>query len=145
MSNERDEIVKGLFNIIQEKKAAIAKAEKPTWETNCAFRYGKESSVSTNIHVCGSVEELLEMLTFLVTRKDAYDTAQKLLGTSIKFKWFGYTFGEWLSDIKTRLDKIEISNKKKELEELEARLDKLVSKEMREALELEEIKKLLGK
>jgi hypothetical protein len=128
MANDRDKIVKELFDVIQEKKAAIAKAEKPTWETNCAFRYGKESSNSTNIHVCSSVEELLEILTFLVTRKDAYDTAQKLLGTSIKFKWFGYTFGEWLADIKTRMDKIEISNKKKELEELEGRLDKLYEK-----------------
>lgn len=145
MTNDRDKLVKELFEVVQEKKAAIAKAEKPSWETNCAFRYGKESSVSTNIHVCATVEDLLDILTFLVTKKDAYDTAQKLLGTSIKFKWFGYTFGEWLSDIKTRLDKIEISVKKKELEALEARLDKLVSKEMREALELEEIKKILGK
>lgn len=145
MSNDRDKIVKELFDVIQEKKAEIAKAEKPNWETNCAFRYGKESSVSTNLQVCNSAEELLDILTFLVSKKDAYDTAQKLLGTSIKFKWFGYTFGEWLSDIKTRLNKIEISSKKKELEALETRLDKLVSPEMKEAMELEEIRKILGK
>lgn len=43
-----------------------------------------------------------------------------------------------------RIDKIEITMKKKELELLEDRINKLISPELRAQMELEEIKKSLG-
>jgi hypothetical protein len=43
-TTEEDKLVQELFNVVQAKKAEIAKAEKPSWETNCAFRYNKDSS-----------------------------------------------------------------------------------------------------
>ena len=144
MANDRDKLVQELFNVVQEKKAAIAKAEKPNWETNCAFRYNKDSSASINLQVCSDGEELVNILGFLIEKKNAFESAQKILGTSFKFKWSGFSFEDWSSDLKTRLDKIEISIKKKELEMLEGRLNGLVSKEMREQLELDEIKKMLS-
>ena len=67
-----------------------------------------------------------------------------MLGTKYQFKWLGFTFDQWKADIKTRIDKIQISKKKKELEELEVRLDKLISPELKQQMELEEITKLLG-
>ena len=145
MSNERDKQVQELFKVVQEKKTAIAKAEKPNWETNCAFRYNKESSFSTNIQVCSDAEELVVILALLIEKRNSFDEAQKILGTSFGFKWFGFSFENWVSDIKTRIDKIEITKKKKELELLESRLDKLVSPELKTQMELEEITKLLAK
>lgn len=143
MESEKDKIVQGLFEIVQQKKAEIAKAEKPSWETNCAFRFNKDASTVTNLQVCSSVEELVGILGFLIEKNNSFESAQKILGTKVNFKWLGFTVKEWTADIKTRIDKIDITNKKKELENLEGRLDKLVSKEMREQLELAEIKKLL--
>lgn len=145
MANERDKLVQELFKVVQEKKSAIAKAEKPSWATNCAFRYNEDSSASINIQVCADVEKFVHMLAFLIDKKRSFDEAQKILGTSVKFKWSGFSFEDWQSDIKTRIDKIEISNKKKELELLEGRLDKLVSPELKAQMELDEISKLLNK
>jgi hypothetical protein len=144
MVNESDKIVQELFLVIQNKKAVIAKAEKPNWLTNCAFRYNKDSSASTNIQVCSDVDELVHMLGFLCEKRNGFIEAQKILGTSGVFKWFGFTFEEWASDIKTRIDKIEIKIKKNELEILESRLDKIISPELKASMELDEIKKLLG-
>ena len=144
-TKNEDELVQELFNVVQAKKAEIAKAEKPSWETNCAFRYNKDSSASTNLQVCADVDELVHILAFLCDKRRGFDEAQKITGTSIKFKWLGFSFDDWATDVKTRIDKIQITNKKKELELLEGRLDKLVSPELKRKLELAEISKMLGK
>jgi hypothetical protein len=141
MVNDRDKIVQELFNVVQIKKIEIAKAEKPNWETNCVFRYNKDSSVNTNLQVCNNVEDLVNILGFLIEKKNSFDAAQKILGTKLKFQWSGFSFENWSSDLKSTVAKIEIKFKKKELEILEVRLNGLVSKEMREQLELEEIRK----
>jgi len=144
MANERDKLVQELFQIVQTKKAAIAKAEKPNWLTNCAFRYSQYLPATINIQVCSDVDELVEILGFLWMRQNGFEEANEILFTSSKFSWCGFTFDQWVSDIKTRIDKIEISSKKKELESLEARLDKLISPELKEQMEIDEIKKILA-
>lgn len=142
---ETDKVVQELFKVVQDKKAAIAKAEKPNWMTNCAFRYSKDSSSSTNLQACGDIEELINIMGVLCGHKRNFDEAQKILGTDVQFKWFNFSFEDWASDIKTRIDKIQINAKKKELEMLEARLDKLISPELKANLELAEIQKMLSK
>lgn len=144
MSTNNDKLVQELTKIVNEKKAAIAKAERPNWNTNCAFRYSKDSAASINLQVCGNVEDLVNILGFLCEKRNAFNEAQKIIGTNLEFKWFGFTFDEWAEDIKTRIDKIEITMKKKELEMLEERLNKLISPELRAQMELEEIRKSLG-
>lgn len=144
MANEKDKLVQDLFKVVQAKKAEIAKAEKPNWLTNSSFGYSKDSSSRINLNVCADVEELISMLEFLITKKNSNEEAQKMLGTSITFKWLGFTFTDWATDIKTRIDKIQITKKKTELSNLETRLNGLVSKEMRDQMELEAITRELG-
>lgn len=143
----KEEIIQGLYDVIESKKVEIAKAEKPKWETNCSFRYNKEQSTSSiNLQVCSSIDDLTDILAFLLTKHSFYEKASTELGVNSKFRWLGFTLDEWTSDIKTRVNKLEIVSKKKELEELEARLNKLeITKEMREQMELDAIKKLLEK
>ena len=144
MGNDKDKLVQDLFKVVQTKKAEIAKAEKPNWLTNSSFGYDKYSSTRINLNVCADVDELISMLEFLVTKRNSNIEAQKILGTNNTFKWLGFTFDDWATDIKTRLDKIQITKKKKDLEVLETRLNGLVSKEMRDQMELEAISKELG-
>lgn len=138
-----DKAVQQLFEVVQKKKAEIAKAEKPNWLTNCSFRYNKESSNSTNIQVCSDVNELITILGFLIGKQNEFNLAKEVLGVTNTFNWVGFTLEEWTNDIRTRIDKIQITNKKKELEQLELRLDKLISPELKASMELDEIKKLL--
>lgn len=146
MATSKEEIIQGLYNVIESKKAEIAKAEKPKWETNCSFRYNKEQSTAINLQVCSNIDDLVEILSFLLEKQEFHYAASKELGVLSKFRWLGFTVAEWSSDIKTRVSKLQIVNKKKELEELEGRLNKLeITKEMREEMELAAIKKLLEK
>lgn len=143
-TNNNDLLVQELTKIVNDKKAAIAKAERPNWRTNCVFRHTRDSSAYTNLQVCAVVEDLVYMLGSLYEKRSAFNEAQKIVGTNLTFQWFGFTFDDWAEDIKTRIDKIEITMKKKELELLEERLNKLVSPELRAQMELEEIKKMLA-
>ena len=138
---EIDKIVQDLFKVVQTKKDEIAKAERPNWETNCAFGYNPEISQRTNLQVITDVLELINILTFIYDKHKSFEVVQEMLGTNYKFKWLGFTFDQWKSDVKTRINKIEISKKKKELGELEIRLDKLISPELKQQMELDEITK----
>jgi len=143
-TKNQDEQVQKLFQIVQSKKEEIKKAEKPNWETNGSFGYNKDSSSRINIHIVLEVEELVSILGFLIEKEKGFKEAQTILGTNAEFKWMGFTLKEWQSDIQTRINKVQISKKKKELETLEERLDKLISPELKRQMELDEITKMLS-
>lgn len=145
MATKTDKQVQELFEIVQQKKSAIVKAEKPNWQTNCSFGYDKNSSSRMNIQVVNDIDELTEMLAFLLRKERSHYEASEILGVESQFKWLGFTFEQWKSDIQTRIDKIQISKKKQELEQLESRLGLLISPELRAEMELAEITKILNK
>ena len=60
------------------------------------------------------------------------------------FEWTGFPVKDWLEDIKTRIDKLQIQSKKAKLETLEKRLNKIVSPELRAQMELDAIAAELG-
>jgi hypothetical protein len=144
MSTEKDKKVQQLIEIAKKKKEAIAKTEKAKYLTNCNFRTNPDVSQGTNLHTVTSPRKLVDMLSFLIDKKGSFEKAAETLGYEGKFEWLGFTFEEWEADIKTKLDKINLKAEKKKLEELESRLDKLVSKEVREQMELEAIERELG-
>lgn len=139
MENKRDEQIQELFKVVQTKKTEIAKAEKPSWLTNCVFRYDKESSTSINLQVTSNIDELVSIVGFLVEKKRGIEAADDILGKTTIFKWLSFTFDEWVTDIKTRINKIEISKKKKELEQYESALDRLISPQLKEQMEIDDI------
>ena len=146
MATKTDKQVQDLFKIVQIKKSEIAKAEKPNWQTNCSFGYSKDSGARTNIQTVSNVDELIDILAFIIDRSKAHTYACDALSVKESehpFKWMGFSLDDWKTDILTRLNKIQISKKKQELEALESRLDKLVSPELKAEMELEEITKLL--
>jgi len=145
MSQQNDTEIQRLFDIVQDKKREIAIAEKPSWKTNCSFRNSKENAGnSTNIQIIVDIEELISILSFLMEKEYFFNKAAEEIGVKNKFKWLGFTLEDWKQDIKTRISKIEISKKKKELEEYEERLNKVLSPELRQKLEIEAISKGLG-
>jgi hypothetical protein len=145
MATKRDELINELQEIVNAKKEEIAKAERPNWKTNCAFRFNKDLAASINLQVCADEQELVGMVSFLIEKLNSHDKACELLGVESKFTWLGYSFGDWFNDIKTRLTKIQITAKKKELEDYENRLERLISPEAKEERELADlIKKIKG-
>lgn len=138
----KDVLIDELIQIAQNKKKEIEKAEKPTWLTNCLFSYDN-SSMKTNIRTVSSIRELVNILAFVINKDISFSTANSFLCTKEVFEYFGFTKEDWINDIKTRIDQINITAKRKELEGIESKLDSMISKERREELELEAIVKQL--
>jgi len=139
MAKKSDQTTLNLIKEVQKQKAEIAKAEKPSWNTNLAFSFTGNSKDALNMHALSSVEELISIVAFLLDRSKSYAEACTLLNVTSEFKWQGFTLKEWTEDVKTRLDKIQISSKKKKLEALEARLNAVISPELKAQMELEAI------
>ncbi len=60
------------------------------------------------------------------------------------FTWLGFTVEEWKDDFQTRVNQISVQEKRKELAELESRLNAIISPELKAQMELEAIEKLLS-
>lgn len=140
----KDQIVKNLLRVVKEKKDAIAKAEKPTWETNCTFSPTGGVSDRINLNVETDLNVLVGILALLMNKKENFDNAKVVLGVKAEFKHQNFTFEAWMNDIKTRVNKIEISKKRSEVDEIESRLNKLISKEERELIELEALSSMVS-
>lgn len=139
-----DELVKELFDSVQEKKLAIEKAERPCWETSGNFGYSANSGHDrVNIQTVTDVRKLVEMYAFLIDREEKSEKAAKDLGVNYKFTWLGFSVDEWKNDFQTRVDQISIQEKRKELSEIESRLNAIISPELKAQMELEAISKLL--
>lgn len=139
MGKTKDEIVLEMQEQVSKMEAEIRKIEKPNWITSCSFRESTNSG-ATNIHVVSDVNTLVGMVAFLNNMKDKMEEAAKELGLDdYKFKHDGYSIESWKSDIKLRLDKINIATRKLALTRIKDRLAKLESPELKEKRELEEL------
>ena len=107
MATENDKLVQQLSKIVEQKKAEISNIEKPTWLTNCAFRYSEDSSKVMNLNTVTDVNKLVSALALLLGKEGEYTKASELLGVETEgFKWFGYSVDDWVTDFKTRIGKI---------------------------------------
>lgn len=143
-AKKTDKIIQELSLVVQQRKEEISKAEKPNWITNGCFKYSKTTTESFNLQTVTDVNVFVNALAFLLDREKSFNEASEQLGVTGKFDWFGYSVDDWRNDFKTRITKIQIAIKKKELEVIELRLNKLISEDLRTEMELAEITKALS-
>lgn len=138
-----DQLTLNLINEVKIRKAEIAKIlAKPSYITNCTFSYNEGTlNGAINIHVENDVRKLVSIGAFLKGQASHYEETAKELGVeeAPKFTWGGFSVDEWLADLKTRLSKVQVAKKQKKLEALEARLNAIISPELRAQMELEAI------
>lgn len=141
----QDDLVKELFDKVQARKLEVEKAERPQWVTGGLFGYNAHSAHDrTDIKTITDQRKLVDILAFLKERSKSTMEAAESLGASYEFKWLGFTLEEWVSDIKLRFDQITLQTKRKELNDLEARLNTLISPELKAKMELEAIQAALA-
>ncbi len=146
-NNKTDDIVLQLLAKVEEKKKQIGNAERPSWITNCSFGFDPSSNSRINIQVVKDLETLVDIHAFLTAKYGHYRASLKELGVAEKdapFKWLGFTFDQWVSDLFTRLNGLRIKAKKDELATLEARVNSLVSPEQRRQIELAKLVAEIG-
>lgn len=129
-----------LIQAVKRQKEDIAKAERPNWATNCSFSYNENGGNAVNLHVESNIRNLICIASFLRDKANSYkETAAELGVEAPDFTWQGFSVKDWLEDVKLRINKVQIASKKKKLEALEERLNKIISPELRAEMELEAI------
>lgn len=141
MSTNKDEVIKELYYKIQSKKNEIeTSSAKPYWVTNCAFKYDSKSNEVINIQTSSDKGTLIHIAGWLIHQEELYYKGLKALDLKEEeYKWLGFTTEQWITDINTRISKITLGDKKKELKVLEDKLDKILPPAFRIELELETI------
>lgn len=137
--------IRELFDKVQQDKEEIKNIEKPSWETNSSFSYSPGSNDRINIQAVSKIDDIIRILSFLLEKESFHTKAVSELGVeNNEFLWMGFTLAQWTKDLKTRINKIQINDKKQKLSILEERLNRAISPEMRRQLEVEAIQKEMG-
>lgn len=144
-TSSTDKKILALIEDINRQKRDIAAAEKSEWKTNQAFPYQEGSANVVQLNVERDVGKLVKIASFLRATENAYNDTARALGVDAPaFTWSGYSIHDWLSDLKNRINRLQIDSKRKKLESLDQRLNSLVSPELRARLELEAIESELS-
>lgn len=138
-----DERVLALFKKLQAKKAEIAQAERPSFITGGQFRYSESMSNVIDITTVRDERKLVEIYAFLTEREKSHSVAAEALGVSTNFTWLTFTKEEWFSDLKTRVNILQIAKRKAEYAELEKKVNAIMSPELRAQMELDALEEIL--
>jgi hypothetical protein len=139
----KDQIVQELQEQVKQKKALIAKIKRPDWKTTCSYKE-TPNAMSTNIHVVNDPNVLIGIMASLTTKEESMEKAAKALGVEkYTYKHDGFSVNDWVEDLKLRMAKINIATEESKLNEIEKRLAKLESPELKEQRELLELMKLM--
>lgn len=140
MDKTTDQIVLELLNKVEQKKKEIGASERPSWITHCSFGVNPSNAADrVNLQVVTDVSILTSVYATLAVAERAFGQAAKDLDLKVEFKWQGFTFEEWVTDIKMRINQLQLKNKRDDLAKLEARVNALVSQEQRRELELKKL------
>ena len=142
-----DEVVMSLLKKVQEKKQEIEKASKtPKWKTNCTLKMQSDPGrQENNLHILAirDVEKLMEIYSYLLQREDYLQKAAQELDVIYDPVYMGYTIADWKEDLKFRMSQLNIQKRKQELEELDKRVNGLISVEQRREMEVKALQELL--
>lgn len=131
--------IQKLIDSVNKKKEEIKNISAYSYKTNCAYI---EDGKTINLQVL-DINAIAMKLAFL--RRCSEDLAQieKELGIKILKQIGNYSIADWDSDMCYIIKKKGLEQKRKELSDLENKLNKLVSPELRRQMELEAIEKEL--
>ena len=143
-SADIDEKIITLFEVISLAKEQVEQAvteTKQPWKTNCSYH---KDVGSPPINIQTASEKMLTMiLAESLMQADYYTKAASILGSDPTLP-SGYSLDEWVDDFKKRIAIINLRVKRDNLNELEKRLNKIVSPEQIRKMELDAITKQLG-
>lgn len=146
MAKTTDDLVLELLKKVQKKKDEIKAAKKaPKWKTNLSI--GRDQTTThgrVNIMTRTDPNEIIDWYIFLMTKVDNITKAAEALGLPTDLTWLNFPISDWMEDLKTRAAQLSIDEKKKEMEALDKRVNKLVSPDQRREMELKALQELLA-
>jgi hypothetical protein len=142
---DADELVLKLLAEVRQRKQEIEKLNKPVWKTNCTIGFSDGIADRVNIHTVYEASKIVEIYAKLLAKEQQWERANQELGLDAPKIHQASSFADWKDDLKTRAAQIGLEQKRKELRNLEQRLDGLITVEQRRELELAAIAAELGK
>lgn len=142
----KDTTIFSLLKDVEKRKKEIKEIEKPLkFQTNGQLTL---DGLNKNLHVINDVRQLISLAAHILRLELDYETAAKVLGVdSIPvFEFCSFPVSHWIEDIKAKISKLKLSEKRVKLKQLEERLNSILSPEARQEMELiliqEEMSKL---
>lgn len=139
-----DEKIKQMFDVLASQKKEVELTERKAsrkWLTNCSFTFRNSDVVNI---ATASEAKIREVVECLLQSKEYSNKASEILGLSEIDTYHGYSYDAWYDDCKKRIAMLQLRAKKDKLNELEVRLNAIVSPEHRRQMELDAIVKELG-
>lgn len=133
-----DVTVRALFDKLNARKQKISELKaqiEKSWKTNCSIRL-IGATTPTNIQTA-TVELVEEVATQLCMVESARRTAAVRLDRPVNMSVQGHTIDHWFEDLQKRLAVINVREEEKQLEQLEQRLNQVLSPEERRRIEVE--------
>lgn len=138
---DRDQEIQQLTELIQKKKDELAKVKKYSYNTHMAFN---ALGINYNLHTIDDVSTLISFIAHLETGEAAFKAAiVKYNLPKIEFKHQSYPVSDWIEDIIARINKVNSIKETRNLSDMEAALNNLLSQDFKVNKELEQIKNKL--
>ena len=134
-----DEKIDALREDVKKQQTELKETEKKSnkrWITNTSF--DMEGMLSINIPTA-NLERVKRVMGLLIREKQFSDAANEVLGIKEEFLHDGYSIEDWTKDLKTRLAKISLKEKKTKLDRSAKALEKIMSEDQRREMELSNI------
>ena len=129
-----DEKIIVLKKKIEEKRASIDKAKKFSPKTNCSLLLNNERYNINTLDKDGVIALLVRVNALRLSADDL----------CIECMLSGYLVTEWIDDLKTKLDIINIKEEESKLKAMESKLDTLLSNDKKVEMEIGEIEEMLN-
>lgn len=139
----RDQKVIELQEKLKQQREELSAAYKPQWRTNMIFKDGNNPQV--NLHTVMDGDKIADILMIIISKHKDHQIANEILGIEREFKFGGYSFEDWIHDLKIRFSRINEVLRKQQLAELEKRLSALESDDLKKDKELAAIMEMLAK
>lgn len=118
---------------------------KTSYSTNGIFKDKSSIDAIININAITDIKIFISIVANLLEKNEYYKKSVELLAIKADdIKIDGYTVDEWISDIKQRIDTINWTAKRKQLQDAHEKLNCLISEEAKTSLELDSISAILN-
>lgn len=133
--NENDILILDLKKQVEEKKSKIGNSTKFNPITNCELVF---NNVKYNIHTLDKQSILLLIVQLSILKdnsKKLYPDEELILN--------GYKLEDWITDLQSKFDNLNVKTEKERLKKIEERLNNLLSIDTKINLEINELKNLI--
>ena len=135
-----DDIVLKLKEQVEFKEKELSVIKRPTFKTNNNLElYGTRYNLNVQ-----TIDSLVYLCSNIINIFDNLNKAKELLNTTTECIYGGYTYEDWIEDFKLHILIKDRRNKEESLNKLKARLESLVSEELKTKIALDEITKDLN-